>query len=327
MSGARVHGLPGDVRAVTDHDGRVAGYFPFDVVDDPSLFGLERRTVPTSLGNLHLVQPRDGPTPKVLLLHGLGLDWTSWTPLLEAARREGGPHRGWVVVDLPGFGRSSPLPGPISLDDIGNVLVEALDHLGLDQVDLLGHSMGGFAALHLASGWPERVRSVACANGAYATIVDIVNAPVATAVRAPLTWVAYQSLALVAGGGSFTQSLVRGAAATGLLRLGLRGFAAHPFRVPHSLLEALATGGRPEAFRHAQATGRNYDCRSRWEAIQAPTLAVFGARDAVVTERDAAVLRRALPATTTRVLPDSAHLLPLEQPEVLLGVLDRWWSA
>ena len=97
---------------------------------------------------MSLVQHRGGAGPPLLLLHGLGLSWRSWLPVLDAleARHE------VLALDLPGFGASPPLadgapPTPARMADA----VEAeLDALGVDAAAIAGNSIGGWVGLELA---------------------------------------------------------------------------------------------------------------------------------------------------------------------------------
>ena len=123
------------------------------------------------------------------------------------------------------------------------------------------------------------------------------------------------------------QSIVGATARSGLLRWGTAGLAAHPARVPRSALLALAKGARPRSFRYAEATGVGYDWRSVWSRIDVPVLAGYGVRDRLVTPRDARGLLQAVPSATEVVVPDSAHLSPMEQPDRWYAELTRHWSA
>ena len=228
---------------------------------------------------------------------------------------------GWAFLDLPGFGGSAPLTGPLSLDEASGAVTDVLDGLGASQVHVVGHSMGGFLALHLASVAPERMRTLVTVNGAYGTVVDVVNAPGRTLLRAPRATVPYLALSLVARLGRVGTAVLRFAAATGLMRLSLVGLAAHPLRVPRSMLTTLARGNRPASFRLAERTGDGYDCSTVWSGITVPTVAVFGAADALVGERDRRRLAQAMPRARTLVVPEAGHLLPMEQPDALLRVL------
>lgn len=301
----------------------MAPYFPFDPGPPPAACGLGPDRVETSLGGVHVLRPRD-TAPTVVFLHGVSLDSSSWTPLLRAS---GSVEQPWLLVDVPGFGRSDPLPGPTSLDALCGALVEVVDRVTEGPVHVVGHSMGGFIGLHLAATRPDRVRSLATLNGSYVTILDLVNAPWASAVRYPATWLAYQGIRTAAGRAGLVQTLVGAAARTELLRWGTAGLAAHPARVPRSALLALAAGARPRSFRYAEATGQGYDWRSTWSRIDVPVLAGYGACDRLVTPRDARALRQAVPSAVEVVVPDSAHLSPLEQPDRWYDELARHWAA
>jgi len=292
-------------------------YFPYDVRADLTGLGLEYSTVPTRLGLLRVARPVAAAPVDTLFLHGVGLDSSAWSPLVEAA---GGHERiaGWVFLDLPGFGGSADLEHGLSLDEASAAMVDALDALGAGAVHLVGHSMGGFLALHLAGSHAERVRALTVVCGAYGTIVDVVNAPVRTLFRAPGTAAVYLALVAVARMRRLGSAVLRGAARTGVLRLALGGVAAHPFRVPRSLLRAVAAGNRPRSFLYAQATGIGYDCRAAWSRVTVPVLAIFGQSDDLVSGRDAELLASALPGARVEVLRDAAHFAPLEQPHALL---------
>jgi pimeloyl-ACP methyl ester carboxylesterase len=295
-------------------------YFPYEIREDLDRLGYEHSMVPTSLGRLRLARARGGDAPHTLFLHGVALDSSAWSPLIDAAA--GDPRAaGWAFLDLPGFGGSDPLEHAVSLDEVAKVVVEVLDALGAERVDLVGHSMGGFLALHLAAEHPERVSSLAVLCGAYGTIVDVVNAPIRTLVRAPGTSLIYLGLTGLARIGRVGDTLLRVAARTGLLRLTLVGVAAHPLRVPGSMLRAMAAGNRPRSFLYAQATGIGYDYRAVWSRITAPVLAVFGASDGLVSRRDADALASALPAARIAYVDEAGHLAPMEQPEVVLRLV------
>jgi pimeloyl-ACP methyl ester carboxylesterase len=292
-------------------------YFPYDISEDLRPLGFEYAEVATRLGPLRVARSSAGATVDTLFLHGVGLDSSAWSPLIEAAAGDERTAR-WAFLDLPGFGGSADLEHGLSLDEASAAVAEVLDALGADSVDVIGHSMGGFLGLHLAAVRPERVRTLTIVCGAYGTIVDVVNAPFRTLLRAPRTAVLYLGLTTVARLRGLGDVLLRVAARTGLLRISMPGVAAHPFRVPRSMLTAMAAGNRPRSFLYAQATGIGYDYRAVWSRIAVPVVAIFGDSDALVTRRDADVLAAALPTARVLSLHDAGHLAPMEQPGELL---------
>jgi pimeloyl-ACP methyl ester carboxylesterase len=100
---------------------------------------------------------RAGAGEPMLLVHGTGSHWQTWTPILPrlAAEYE------VFAVDLPGFGDSPPLP-EIDLPTpyrLAEILAAFLDEHGLDAAHVAGNSTGGMVGLELAK--LGRARSVA----------------------------------------------------------------------------------------------------------------------------------------------------------------------
>ena len=301
----------------------MAAYFPYDVGPPPSASGLVPERLRSTLGNVRVLRP-GGIAPTALFLHGVSLDSGCWTPLVHAAGDGPVP---WLLLDLPGFGGSDALTGPVSLDEMADAVASVLDAVGARQVDVVGHSMGGFLGLHLAARHPDRVRTLATLNGAYVSILELVNDPLRAALRYPRTWATYRAVRMVAGGGRLVQAAIHAGARTGVLRWGTGGLAARPWALPSSLLHALAAGSRPPSFRYAEATGRDYDWQAVWSTITPPVLAGYGARDRLVTAHDARELRRVLPGVHEVVLDQASHLSPMEQPDAWLAELTTFWTA
>ncbi|MGB0388397.1 MAG: alpha/beta fold hydrolase [Ardenticatenaceae bacterium] len=91
-----------------------------------------------------------GSGPPLVLVHGLGGSGQWWLHNIEPLSW----HFTLYVVDLPGFGRSAPT---CSLVQLVSYLPAWLDEVGLERVQIVGHSMGGYLVQHLAATQPERV--------------------------------------------------------------------------------------------------------------------------------------------------------------------------
>jgi len=90
---------------------------------------------------------RPGPGSTIVFLPGLGSNYLKWRavwPSLPADCR-------LIGLELPAFSQVKDLAR------FTPFLKAALDQLGVEKVILVGHSLGGLVALHLAVAFPERV--------------------------------------------------------------------------------------------------------------------------------------------------------------------------
>ncbi|MCZ4521158.1 alpha/beta hydrolase [Rhodococcus ruber] len=93
------------------------------------------------------------PVP-VLLVHGMGGDSGTWDRFARALTARG---RRVITVDLRGHGKSAHTP-TYEFDSFGGDVLALIDHLGLTEVDLVGHSLGGYAVSLVAQRRPSLVR-------------------------------------------------------------------------------------------------------------------------------------------------------------------------
>jgi len=99
----------------------------------------------------------EGEGIPVTLLHGFTQSGRSWQELIKTM--PGGWR--WVVPDLRGHGETRTRPGaPCTMDACLGDLEMLWDHLGVEQTHLVGYSMGGRLALHVAARKPERLLSL-----------------------------------------------------------------------------------------------------------------------------------------------------------------------
>ncbi|MDI9897781.1 alpha/beta hydrolase [Rhodococcus sp. IEGM 1381] len=100
-----------------------------------------------------LEHPSAAPVP-VMLVHGMGGDSGTWDRFARALTARG---RRVITVDLRGHGKSAHTP-TYEFDSFGGDLLALIDHLGLTEVDLVGHSLGGYAVSLVAQRRPSLVR-------------------------------------------------------------------------------------------------------------------------------------------------------------------------
>lgn len=104
---------------------------------------------------LHYLVEGRGPT--ILLIHGLGGFGASWRRTTEALAERGTVY----AVDLPGFGLSAKPRTRYGLEFFADALHGFMAALGLGQISLVGHSLGGAVALTYALKHPTRVHRLA----------------------------------------------------------------------------------------------------------------------------------------------------------------------
>lgn len=125
--------------------------------------------VSTPTGRIHYevfdaVAPWYSSPETVLFQHGIGAHpgiWSEWLPALVDRYRV-------VRFDMRGSGRST-IPGPgfdWSLSVLANDLLTVADATGTQRFHVVGESMGGTIALHVALEHASRVASLAISNGA-----------------------------------------------------------------------------------------------------------------------------------------------------------------
>jgi len=96
---------------------------------------------------------RAGRGAGVLLLHGLGVDARSWASTIAAL--EGAYDV--AAPDIPGLGAAKVAGGLRDFDALCRLVVGFMDAVGFERPAVVGHSLGGFLALHLALAHPDRV--------------------------------------------------------------------------------------------------------------------------------------------------------------------------
>lgn len=89
---------------------------------------------------------RRGTGKPLLLLHGLGGSWRSWSTVMDALAAA----RDVIAVDLPGHGATPPLAGETSIATFADAVAGFLAARGLTGVDAVGSSMGARLVLEMA---------------------------------------------------------------------------------------------------------------------------------------------------------------------------------
>jgi pimeloyl-ACP methyl ester carboxylesterase len=254
---------------------------------------------------------RDATADPVLLLHGLGGDHRGLAEFGAALQR--GPV---IVPDLPGYGRSAELPGPHSLIGYADFVERFRQHLGLDHFHLIGHSLGASIALVYAGRHPAALTSLCLLN------------PVSTAnnLTANLGKLYFRigsrlpaALARVWLASRLAVYLADAAIITTTDRARRRW-----------ILDQDYENYRRASIRAMVESYLSYDdtpfdaCAA---AITAPTLLVTGDRDSIAPVASVnALASRIAGATEVGIVAGGGHLLPMERPAEVAGLVNEFRS-
>jgi len=217
------------------------------------------------------------------------------------------------ALDLPGMGYSEIVPGASYEEPAMRAGVERLlGELDLEDVTLLGESMGAVLALTTAADLPDRVRRVIAVN-AYDFAGGIARSGLLA--RAVVTGV------LAPGVGP----LIAGVEPKAVMRRMLRGGLGDKTALREDYLdELLRVGRRPGYPAVARGVYRNLpgliSARSHYPEVKAPIHLVYGEQD-WSRPSDRAANRQLLPDAEFTQVPGAGHFIALERPDVLAGLL------
>jgi pimeloyl-ACP methyl ester carboxylesterase len=98
-----------------------------------------------SLNGARIHLRRAGTGAPLLFLHGTG-GVPSWLPCFDELAKE----RMLLVPDHPGFGDSDTPDWLFGMSDVAYCYLDFIEHLGLRNIDVIGHSLGGWIAAEVA---------------------------------------------------------------------------------------------------------------------------------------------------------------------------------
>lgn len=270
---------------------------------------------------LEVVSTGPQGAPTVVLVHGLGLSWSSWGRVPELLA---GGHR-VVAYDLRGHGASDhAVSGDYSLDahahDLGSVLADATDDS--TAVLVAGHSLGGGIVLaHAAQGADPRLAGAVLvgSSGSEISLPGLRPAalpePARRTVR--LVWLALLLAAARLGRWLRPVRTVTNA----LARATVFTADAADAEVDQAREDFLATD--PRVLARTMLASLSDDHTRLAPALRVPTLVVHGERDRQVTTAKVEELVGALPDARLVSL-DGGHMLPLTNPEAVADQIARW---
>ena len=249
---------------------------------------------------LHYEEAGSG-TP-IVFVHEFGGDHRSWEPQLRQLARR---HR-CVTFAARGY---PPSDVPESVEAYSQAravadIVAVMDAAGIDRAHVVGLSMGGFAALHLALEHPDRARSIVVAGTGYGAEKAFeayfrdVSAEVARQFETQ-------------GSETFARTYALGPSRVQFQNKDPRGWLEFATQLGEHSARGAANTMRGVQMRRPSL----YDLEPRLRTLDVPTLVMTGDEDDHCLQ-PALYLKKTIPRCGLVVLPKSGHTLNLEEPEL-----------
>lgn len=244
---------------------------------------------------------RRGAGSPLVLLHGIGHRWQAWNPVLDLLAE----RHDVIAIDLPGFGRSAPMP-PGAQHDLPSTMTaleQIFAELGIRAPHVAGNSLGGLITVEAASRGLVSSATALSPAGFWDGGLDRARA---------LT-----TLRLLRAGAVAPRPL--GVALTGsrlLRKASLRVLYAHPERIDvRSARGDMAALRAGTAFDPTLRTGRDF----AWSGPQptVPLTVAWAELDKILPVRQARTAARKLPAAHHVVLPGCGHVPMVDDPALV----------
>lgn len=96
----------------------------------------------------------------LVFLHGFLESSKIWEPFIDELSKK----RQVICIDLPGHGKSGVLNKVHTMELFADAVQAVLQHLNLEKITLVGHSMGGYVSLAFCEKFPDLMKSLVLLN-------------------------------------------------------------------------------------------------------------------------------------------------------------------
>ncbi|BBX74163.1 alpha/beta hydrolase [Mycobacterium shinjukuense] len=258
-----------------------------------------------------------GSGPAILLIHGIGDNSTTWTGVhAKLAQR-------FTVVapDLLGHGKSDKPRADYSVAAYANGMRDLLSVLDIEQVTIVGHSLGGGVAMQFAYQFPQLVeRLILVSTGGVTRDVNFVfrlaslplGSEAMAVLRLPLVLPAVQIAGRVLGKAIGTTSLGHDLP--------------NVLRVLNDLPEPTASAAFGRTLRAVvDWRGQIVTMLDRCYLTEAiPVQIIWGNRDVVVPVRHAHMAHAAMPGSRLEIFEGSGHFPFHDDPARFIDIVQRF---
>jgi pimeloyl-ACP methyl ester carboxylesterase len=250
-----------------------------------------------------------GAGPKVLFIQGVGVHGGGWRPqTVELSARYS-----CLTFDNRGMGLSQPVGAPVTVGQMAEDARAVLDAEGWEAAHVVGHSLGGLVALHLALSERRRVLSLSL-------LCTFAGGRAAAPLTRRMLWLGLRSKVgtrRMRRRGFMQLVLPPGAAAGDETLAGeLAGLFGHDLADQPPI-----AGAQLRAMRAADASAK------LGGLIGVPTLVVSAAHDPIAPPAAGRALAAAIPGARYVEAPDASHGLPITHAGWVNRLLDEHLSA
>ncbi|OQY33992.1 MAG: hypothetical protein B6I38_02885 [Anaerolineaceae bacterium 4572_5.1] len=252
-------------------------------------------SITTDQGILHYeVYGRGRP---IILLHGWLGSWGLWQKTMAYL----GQYYRTYALDFWGFGESGRKQQSFAVEDFVSMVEQFMEHLGIIQAPVIGHSMGGTVSLSLAINHPERVQKVV-----------VIGSPIN---GESLAWL------LKLAGYRWAASLVF--SSMWALRLGIRVSSPFVTKDPNwpEMMDRDLSRTTLDSFLTSISTLRQTDLRPYLNQIKIPAMGMYGKKDVIVDPNQWQPMQTHIPNVRIERFDDAGHFIMLDQPTKFMEII------
>lgn len=236
-----------------------------------------------------------GQGEPLLLIHGAGVSRVEFRPQIEPLSQ----HFRLIVPDVRGHGDSEITSAPYSMKLFADDMIGLLDVLGIQQVLVCGHSMGGTIAQQMAVDYPSRVQAVILAETNYGLKSDL----------------------LLRAAGKVGDWMVGLIGLKRLMPMTAKQLAAGSKEAEAMYLEAFTPHvTNPANYMNISQANNNFDGKGQLHRIQCPTLVMIAERNRA-THGMGRYMAKTIPGAQLVTIPNAGHGLNWDNTEAFNGAV------
>ncbi len=248
--------------------------------------------------NLHYQTFGDKNNPALIFSNSLGTSYTMWQPQIDALQND------FFIIcyDTRGHGQSSAPEYAYSIEELGQDVIDLLDHLQVKKANFCGISMGGLTGQWLAINKPEYFNKIIVSN----TAAKIGNKNAWQERADKVRKEGLQLIADTAASRWFTEGFIKN----------------HP-DIVKKMSDDLAKGSS-QGYANCCAALAKADLREHLKNAKIPMLVIGGKQDPVTTVVDAQAIVDVAPNAQLATI-NASHIANVEKVEDFIQILRKYF--